>query len=339
MPSSRRNNKSSKRDQQSSDDEEEDDCCCFAQNSTTQLFVTAFVLFFLAVCGGIAAAALGSQRCCGSAWTNEDHVSLACSAVYRSCYDVTRAALGVGMSAVSLMLIGFIMLGIACHCQHQRRMDKKAQRREANKKYEFKTEQKRLRKQEAAADHQEIEMRGAVTPPSRSARGLLNPAIPPPTYQQQPYVQHGGPPPAPMYTPRGVNLRGPPPPPPPEHQTSYQYSSQQVGYNPSAEHQHQHHTIPAPQLVVQRSPRGEQVVHQMRSPRYTPAEHHGSSYPVVQETIRSQRVVPVGHHQPRSGRSMTPPVSSRGRHQVVYGAPQFGGGPQIVPSAPGAGYH
>ena len=49
----------------------------------------------LAVMGGVAAAAVASQRCCGSAWDNKDAVSLTCSAVVRSCYDVTRAAIGV----------------------------------------------------------------------------------------------------------------------------------------------------------------------------------------------------------------------------------------------------
>ncbi len=62
-------------------EDKDDDCCCFSADSITQLYVTSFVLFFLGVCGGITAAALGSQRCCGSAWSNEDHVSLACSAV------------------------------------------------------------------------------------------------------------------------------------------------------------------------------------------------------------------------------------------------------------------
>lgn len=107
------------------DSENEEDCCCFSANSVTQLFVTSFVLFFLGVCGGIAAAALGSQRCCGAAWSNEDHVSLACSAIYRSCYDVTRSALGVGVTGGTMILIGFIIMGLACHCQHQKRQDKK----------------------------------------------------------------------------------------------------------------------------------------------------------------------------------------------------------------------
>eukprot|EP00392_Amoebophrya_sp_AT5.2_P002090 g2095.t1 len=186
------------------EDEEEDDCCCFAQNSTTQLYVTAFVMFFLAVCGGIVAAALGSQRCCGSAWTNEDHVSLACSAVYRSCYDVTRAALGVGMSAVSLLLIGFIMLGIACHCGHQRRMDKKAQRRAHDRKYEYKREQ--LRSSRERDQHPEAEM---VPPPfvgsqqhhsprfiPRGAPPLIGPVGPPP---MQHYASPRAVPPGPQY--------------------------------------------------------------------------------------------------------------------------------------------
>ncbi len=45
--------------------------------------------------------------------------------MYRSCYDVTRAALGVGISGATLLLIGFLVLGLACHCQHQKRQDKK----------------------------------------------------------------------------------------------------------------------------------------------------------------------------------------------------------------------
>ncbi len=41
------------------EEEEEEEFCCFSQNSVTQLFITAFVLFFIAICGGIAATALG----------------------------------------------------------------------------------------------------------------------------------------------------------------------------------------------------------------------------------------------------------------------------------------
>ncbi|CAD7943015.1 unnamed protein product [Amoebophrya sp. A25] len=167
-----------KRDGYEEDEDEEDDCCCFAQNSITQLFVTAFVMFFLAVCGGVAAAALGSQRCCGSAWSNEDHVSLACSAVYRSCYDVSRAALGVGMSAVALLLIGFIMLGIACHCQHQKRQDKKTQRREEQRRYEVRAEHRlRERQMQQSMELASTSVVGAPTQQA-SSRGLGGPVSP-----------------------------------------------------------------------------------------------------------------------------------------------------------------
>lgn len=62
--------------------DEDEDCCLCSGNVITQLYVMSFTMFFLGAVGGITAAALGSQRCCGSAWSNEDHVSLACSAVY-----------------------------------------------------------------------------------------------------------------------------------------------------------------------------------------------------------------------------------------------------------------
>ena len=78
---------------------------------------------------------------------------------------MTRGALGVGCAAGACLLIGLILLCIACHCQNQKRQDKKHDQfmlqQERSEERQVKAEAKAKAKEEAKlakAEQQEAEM-------------------------------------------------------------------------------------------------------------------------------------------------------------------------------------
>lgn len=127
-------------------------CCCDMSDRSTQLYVACFVIFFISLILGIAAAAVASMRCCGSAWDNSSTVNLACSALYRSCYDVTKMSLAVGCAGLGCMLIGFVLMGVACHYQQNMRVDRRDELRHRQmiikNRYAYKREEKAAKRRQ-----------------------------------------------------------------------------------------------------------------------------------------------------------------------------------------------